>query len=207
MLLGNDVIDWKKYKNETNKVNPFFKVFGQKNKAQYDTPTPGRIVIVPTKEDGDVGNIYYDNIVNKIDGYKINYIPFTLDDSAKAIIKYIDSLGGKQSQDITSPGITYSGFYFLYGLTWELEDTSAINENEIINKFFIFDFTSEEKKYDSQEYPIIQIPREYFKISYDEFLTKLYNRYSIHKNKIMRLIEEPFYEEIDKRKAFIEGNT
>jgi len=207
LLLGNDVIDWKKYKNETNKVNPFFKVFGQKNKAQYDTPTPGRIVIVPTKEDGDVGNIYYDNIVNKIDGYKINYIPFTLDDSAKAIIKYIDSLGGKQSQDITSPGITYSGFYFLYGLTWELEDTSAINENEIINKFFIFDFTSEEKKYDSQEYPIIQIPREYFKISYDEFLTKLYNRYSIHKNKIMRLIEEPFYEEIDKRKAFIEGNT
>ena len=211
LLLGEDVIDWKKYKKETNKTDFFFKAVTQSTIIDDLKPSKGKIAIITTKENGEVGNLYNLKIVKKIDRYKFNIIG--LDDSAKAIIKYIDSLAGKQSQDITAPTDTryasqdeYSGFYFLYTLTWELENTSAVNGNEIINKFFIFDFTSDEKKYDSQVYPIIQIPREYFKISYDEFLTKLYNRYSIHKNKIMRLIEEPFYEEIDKRKAFIEGN-
>ena len=195
LLLGNDVIDWKKYKNETNKTDFFFKAVEPTNALSDLKPSKGKIVIIPTKENRGVGRFYNLKIVDRIDGYKFNLIG--LDDSAKAIIKYIDSLAGKQSQNITAPTSRtseYGGFYFLYALTWELENTSIVNGNEIINKFFIFDFTSEENKYDSQVYPIIQIPREYFKISYDEFLTKLYNRYSIHKNKIMRLVEEPSYE-------------
>ena len=177
LLLGDDVIDWERFKYNNKKIgnlqfqNIPSNILGNKDHSTLPI-SDGGIWMGPQYYDGKYSDYYEENILKKIN---IILRKDPNNEKKMGINTFLKGQDQKISPYISQYDKKADGFYFLFRIDWPLINI-GYDETNGANDFNILSF---EDSPSTKSFPLLQIPTSLLKINSTQLFELLWKEYQI----------------------------